>query len=120
VAKGGYHMVVEPGGSLALNQEPPVCGVRPSVDITMKSVAKIFGKSVLGVVLTGMGSDGTKGSQAIKINGGKIIAEDESTCVVWGMPKSVFEAGYSDNVLPLPRIANAIGELLQDKIKELA
>jgi two-component system chemotaxis response regulator CheB len=118
IAKGGHHMVVEKGGTLSLNLEPTVCSVRPSVDVTMKSAVKIFGSSVLGVVLTGMGSDGTNGSQAIKASGGEVIAEDESTCVVWGMPKSVIEAGYADKVLPLPRIANGIGEILKDKVKE--
>jgi two-component system, chemotaxis family, protein-glutamate methylesterase/glutaminase len=116
IAKGGYHMVVEKGGSVALTKDPPVCGVRPSVDVTMKSLVKVFGKSILGVVLTGMGSDGTNGSQAIKQCGGQIIAEDESTCIVWGMPKSVIEAGYADKVLPLPRIAIGIDELLKDRV----
>jgi two-component system, chemotaxis family, protein-glutamate methylesterase/glutaminase len=118
IAKGGCHMIVENGGTLALNHDAPVCGVRPSVDVTMKSIVKVFGSSVLGVILTGMGSDGTHGSQAIKANGGQIIAEDESTCVVWGMPKSVIEAGCADKVLPLPQIADGIGEILKDKVKE--
>jgi two-component system chemotaxis response regulator CheB len=118
VAKGGQHMVVEKGGTLTLNLDPPVCSVRPSVDITMKSAANIFGNAVLGVILTGMGSDGTNGAQDIKANGGEIIAEDESTCVVWGMPKSVFEAGYADQVLPLPQIAHGIVEILKHKVKE--
>lgn len=117
VAKGGYHMVVEKGGVMALNHDASVCGVRPSVDVTMKSIANVFGSSVLGVVLTGMGSDGTNGSKAIKENGGDVIAEDESTCVVWGMPKSVIESGYADKVLPLPRIAAGIDEILKDKAK---
>jgi two-component system, chemotaxis family, protein-glutamate methylesterase/glutaminase len=108
IAKGGYHMVVEKGGTLALNENPTVCGVRPSVDVLMQSVAQFYKKSVLGVILTGMGSDGTRGSQQIKQQGGHIIAEDQSTCVVWGMPKSVAEAGYADQIIPLPRIADGI------------
>jgi two-component system, chemotaxis family, protein-glutamate methylesterase/glutaminase len=118
VAKGGFHMIMEKGGVMALNHDAPVCGVRPSVDVTMKSIAGVFGSSILGVVLTGMGSDGTHGCKAIKENGGEVIAEDESTCVVWGMPKSVIEAGYADKVLPLPQIANGIDEMLKDKVKE--
>ena len=113
VAKGGYHMVIEKGGLISLNQNPNVCGVRPSVDVTMQSLPAVYGKAILGVVLTGMGTDGTHGSQLIKQNGGQIIAEDESTCVVWGMPKSVAEAGYADLVLPLPRIANAVTAILK-------
>ena len=79
----------------------------------MQSLPAVYGKAILGVVLTGMGTDGTHGSQLIKQNGGQIIAEDESTCVVWGMPKSVAEAGYADLVLPLPRIANAVTAILK-------
>lgn len=108
VARGGYHMVVKEGGVVALNQNPTVCGVRPSIDVTMQSLPGVFGNRVLGVILTGMGSDGTHGSQLLKQMGGNIIAEDESTCVVWGMPKSVTEAGCVDVVLALPRIADAV------------
>jgi two-component system, chemotaxis family, protein-glutamate methylesterase/glutaminase len=113
IARGGFHMVVEAGGVISLNQKPTVCGVRPSVDVTMQSLPGIFGSAILGVVLTGMGSDGTNGSRLIKQYGGQIIAEDESTCVVWGMPKSVAEAGLADLVLPLPRIANAISGIFK-------
>jgi two-component system chemotaxis response regulator CheB len=112
IAKGGFHMVVDKSGTLALNQNPPVCAVRPSVDVTMESVAKVYGKEVLGVILTGMGSDGTQGSKFIKANGGMVIAEDQSTCVVWGMPKSVFEAGYTDKIVPLPGVADGIVQTL--------
>jgi len=113
VAKGGYHLTIDKGGVLGLNQNPPVCSVRPSIDVTMESVVQAFGKSVLGVVLTGMGVDGTRGSQQIKMQGGKVIAEDESTCVVWGMPKSVAESGYADRVAPLPEVAESIVDLLR-------
>jgi two-component system, chemotaxis family, protein-glutamate methylesterase/glutaminase len=115
VAKGGYHMTVEKGGVMALNQGPTVCGVRPSVNVTMQSAAPLFGKNMLGVVLTGMGCDGTLGCQFIKLNRGRVIVEDESTCVVWGMPKSVEESGYADKVIPLPGIANGIVEALKVK-----
>jgi two-component system, chemotaxis family, protein-glutamate methylesterase/glutaminase len=115
VARGGYHMTVEKGGVLSLNQGPMVCGVRPSVNVTMQSAAPLFGKAMLGVVLTGMGCDGTLGAQFIKLNRGRVIVEDESTCVVWGMPKSVLESGYADKVIPLPGIANGIVEALKVK-----
>ncbi|MEI7987784.1 MAG: chemotaxis response regulator protein-glutamate methylesterase [Chloroflexota bacterium] len=108
VAPGGYHMVLDENNRIALNQAPPVHGVRPSVDVTMASVVQRFEGSVVGVVLTGMGSDGTNGSMLIHSSGGWIIAEAESSCVVWGMPRSVFEAGASNEVLPLPEIAAAI------------
>jgi two-component system, chemotaxis family, protein-glutamate methylesterase/glutaminase len=117
IARGGYHMVLDRAGNLTLNQNPTVCGVRPSVDVTMESAVSVFGNSILGVVLTGMGSDGTHGSQSIKNLGGKVIVEDESTCVVWGMPKSVALSGYADLVLPLPLIPDGIVDCLKEKVK---
>jgi len=108
VAPGGFHMVLDQDNKIALNQAPPVHGVRPSVDVTMTSVVQKFGSSIVGVILTGMGSDGTNGSLLIHNAGGWVIAEAESTSVVWGMPRSVFEAGAANEVLPLPDIASAI------------
>jgi two-component system chemotaxis response regulator CheB len=108
LAPGGYHMVVGKGGSVSLNQESPECAVRPAVNVTMASAARYYGRAVLGVVLTGMGSDGTRGSAAIKAAGGRVIVEAESTCAVYGMPKSVKDAGHADNVLPLNRMAEEI------------
>jgi two-component system chemotaxis response regulator CheB len=78
------------------------------VDVTMISAAQRYGAGVIGVVLTGMGSDGTNGAALVHSSGGRVIAEDESTCVVWGMPRSVVEAGAADEVAPLPEIARAI------------
>lgn len=108
LAPGGFHLTFDRNGQVALNQNPPVHGVRPAIDVAMTSLVSLYGKSILGVILTGMGSDGTTGSQLIHEAGGHIIAEDESTCVVWGMPRSVFEAGMADEVLPLTQIASAI------------
>jgi two-component system chemotaxis response regulator CheB len=108
VAPGGFHMVLDENNRIALNQTPPIHGVRPSVDVTMASVVQRSERSIVGVVLTGMGSDGTNGAMLIHSNGGWVIAEAESSCVVWGMPRSVYEAGASDEVLPLPEIAAAI------------
>jgi two-component system chemotaxis response regulator CheB len=110
LAPGGFHLTLDRNGQVALNQNPPVHGVRPAIDVAMASLVPLFGRSILGVILTGMGSDGTTGSQLIHEAGGQIIAEDESTCVVWGMPRSVFEAGIADEVLPLNRIAGAISK----------
>jgi two-component system, chemotaxis family, protein-glutamate methylesterase/glutaminase len=117
VARGGYHLVIEPEGILALNQDPSVCGVRPSVDVTVMSAAQIFGDRLLSVILTGMGTDGTRGARQAKMRGGRVIAEDESTCVVWGMPRSVAEAGLADKIIPLPRIAQSVVETLQEQIQ---
>jgi len=85
---------------------------RPSVDVLFKSAASLFGKRTLGIVLTGMGSDGKEGAAAIKFNEGTIITESEKTCVVYGMPRSVFEAGLSDKSVPLYEIVNTIKEMI--------
>lgn len=108
VAPGGFHMVVTKGGRVGLNTGPPECGLRPSVNPTMESVAAVYGASTLGVVLTGMGSDGTRGAGLIKAAGGEVIAQDASTSAVYGMPRSVADAGHVDSVVPLPRIASEI------------
>lgn len=110
VAPGGVHMVVSRGGSIRLNLDDPECSVRPSANLTMESAAAAYGDGTLGVVLTGMGSDGTRGAGLIRKAGGEVIAEAESTCVVYGMPKSVVQAGYADRVVPLPHIAAEIAQ----------
>jgi two-component system chemotaxis response regulator CheB len=74
----------------------------------MISLAPIYGRNAIGVVLTGMGNDGTEGLRAIKRYGGYTIAEDESTCIVYGMPKEAIKAGVVDKVVPLPQIAEEI------------
>lgn len=113
LAPGGYHMTVDGSGQIALNQNPAVHGVRPAVDVTMSSVAQYFGAVTIGVILTGMGSDGTNGAALIHSAGGKVIAEDESTCVVWGMPRSVVERGVADWIVPLPEVAAAIEKAIR-------
>lgn len=112
LAPGGFHMVFDRNGQVTLNQNPTVHGVRPAIDVTMASMVPLYGKSMLGVILTGMGSDGTTGCQLVHEAGGYIIAEDESTCIVWGMPRSVYEAGVADSVLPLTEIAAGIQKKL--------
>ena len=83
---------------------------RPSVDALFQSAAEVYGDRVLGVVMTGMGSDGREGAAWIKARGGYILTESEETCIVYGMPRSVVEAGLSDAVVPLDRMAQAIME----------
>ena len=110
MAPGDFHMAVDENGKISLNQEPTVLGVRPAVDWTMKSAADVYGAAVLGVILTGMGTDGTEGASRIKASGGRILAQDEATSAVYGMPQSVFKAGCVDKVFPLQGIANGIVE----------
>lgn len=115
IAPGDYHMVVkrgEDGVVVKLNQDPPLWGVRPAADIMMLSVAEVFKNRVVGVVLTGMGRDGANGLKKIKEYGGITIAEDKSTCVVFGMPKVAIEEGAVKMVAPLNEIADKIMEAL--------
>lgn len=95
-----------------LTEAPPRLGVRPSVDIMMSSAAGVYGPRTLGVVLTGMGRDGRDGVKAIKREKGRTIAEDESTCVVFGMPKAAISTGCIDRIVPLGEIPEAILEMV--------
>ncbi|HPZ54656.1 MAG: chemotaxis response regulator protein-glutamate methylesterase [Bacillota bacterium] len=113
VAPGGYHMVVNRDKAVSLDTSPYVHGVRPAVDVTMESAARVFGNRCLGVVLTGMGTDGTRGASLIRRAGGKVIAQDEMTSVVYGMPRSVAQAGLADRILPIGDVAAAIAEEVQ-------
>jgi two-component system chemotaxis response regulator CheB len=90
---------------LLLNQDPPENSCRPSVDVLFRSVAQVYGRRTLGVVLTGMGQDGMEGCKAIKQVGGSVIAQNQSTSVVWGMPRAVAENGLADAVVPLDFIS---------------
>ena len=110
IAPGDFHMLIENGGRITLNQEPHVLGVRPAVDVTMRSAAAKYGASVIGVVLTGMGIDGTEGASCIKSAGGKVLVQDEATSAVFGMPMSVVKAGCADRILPLHKMADGIVE----------
>ena len=112
LAPGGLHMEVAEGMRIRLNDGPAVHGVRPSVDITLKSLVKKHGDSCVVSILTGMGSDGLDGAREVKAAGGRVIAEHESTCVVYGMPRAIVEAGIADAVVPLPNIANEIQQQL--------
>ncbi|WP_027407312.1 chemotaxis response regulator protein-glutamate methylesterase [Anaerovibrio sp. RM50] len=110
IAPGDYHMEITGNGSqrvISLNQNPPLAAHRPAVDIMFDSVAQ-YGGDVVSVILTGMGCDGTAGMKKIKKAGGYVIAESQETCVVYGMPKAVVDAGLSDEVLPVQNIAEAI------------
>lgn len=108
IAPGDYHMVLKRQANsvvTVLNQAAPENFCRPAVDPLFRSVAQTYGGKVLAVVLTGMGSDGRAGAQSIKQAGGTIIAQDEATSVVWGMPGAVTTAGLASSVIPLPEIA---------------
>lgn len=101
VAPGGVHLQVDAHGRLVINNGPPVHYCRPSVDVLFHSLARHFGPNVLAMVLTGMGEDGAAGALAIKRAGGAIVAQDEASCVVFGMPAAAIKVGAVDEVLSL-------------------
>lgn len=113
MAPGGFHMTIDENEKVALNQKPAVHGVRPAVDVTLTSLIQRLGKNIVVVIMTGMGSDGTHGASLLHSDGGYVIAEHESTCVVWGMPRSVVEANAADAVLPRTQIAAALEEAVR-------
>jgi len=116
VAPAGRHLKFsrQPDGKVVtvLDARPFDTLHRPSVDVLFQSAAEVFGDRVLGVVMTGMGSDGKQGAAWVKSAGGTIFSEAEKTCVVYGMPRSVVEAGLSDRVIPLDQMASAILDML--------
>jgi two-component system chemotaxis response regulator CheB len=114
LAPGDHHMVVERDGArlrLGLNQGPQENSCRPSVDVLFRSVAATYGTGVLAAVLTGMGSDGTAGARLVQAAGGQVLAQDEASSVVWGMPGAVVRAGLANQVLPLGAMGPAIAAL---------
>ncbi|HWQ10075.1 MAG TPA: chemotaxis response regulator protein-glutamate methylesterase [Holophaga sp.] len=118
IAPGGKHMVVrrmggEEGGSLivGLNENPPENSCRPSVDVLFRSVAAHFRGNMLAVIMTGMGNDGCEGVRAMKRQGCLCLSQTEDSCVVYGMPLAVDEAGLSDERVPLDRLAERIDRL---------
>ncbi len=118
LAPGGYHLVVVRSGAdyrVKLSDAEPVHRHRPAVDIMMESVAQIGGKNVVGVLLTGMGKDGAKGMVAIRNQGGYTLAQDEASCVVYGMPKEAVALGGVDQIVSLDKM----GPVLLEKIKSL-
>ena len=115
IAPGDFHLTVGTSGAArrtALNQAPPENFCRPAVDVLFRSAVAAFDGAVLGVVLTGMGSDGRTGAGQIRDAGGTVVAQDQATSVVWGMPGAVVQAGFADEVVPLGRVAEAITRLL--------
>ena len=112
LAPGDFHLRLGPGGMVQLDQGAKVHYVRPSVDVALLSAAELYGSQTVAVVLTGIGSDGADGAAAVHAAGGVVIAEHESTCVVWGMPKAVAERGVAHEIVPLPDVAGTIARHL--------
>ena len=111
IAPAGIHVRLQRragGVFVALDEEPRDALHRPSADVLMSSVAEAYGPGAVGVVLTGMGADGTEGLRAIRAAGGRTVAESEETCVIYGMPKAAIEAGVVDRAVPLGSVAGEI------------
>jgi two-component system, chemotaxis family, protein-glutamate methylesterase/glutaminase len=115
VAPGDCHMTVVRDGTrvrVRTNQDPPENSCRPAVDVLLRSLAATYGPNSLTVILTGMGQDGLRGCETVREAGGQIIAQDEATSVVWGMPGFVVKAGLAAHVLPLDQIGMKIQQLV--------
>lgn len=111
IAPGDHHMTVRRSAAdvvLALNRAPPENSCRPSVDVLLRSLAEVYGGRVLAVILTGMGQDGLLGATRLVEAGAQVLAQDERTSVVWGMPGAVVRAGLAERVLTLPELATEI------------
>lgn len=111
IAPGGHHMTIVRNGThveLATNEDAPENSCRPAVDVLFRSVTAVHGGHTLGVILTGMGQDGLRGCEYVREAGGQVLAQDEASSVVWGMPGFVSRAGLADRVLPLQSIAGEI------------
>ena len=105
IAPSGRHLLVDRTARLRLDNGPPIMGFKPSCNALLASVADAFGKRAIGVILTGMGKDGARGMAEIRASGGRTIAQDESSCVVYGMPREAVELGAAELVAPLDEIA---------------
>jgi two-component system chemotaxis response regulator CheB len=108
IAPGGSHLRMGDDRKIRLSDEAPLGGLRPRADLTIVDAAKLYGNQLVLVVLTGMGKDGLDGARAVKKAGGRVLVEAESTCVVYGMPRAVAEAGLADEILPLNELPAAI------------
>jgi two-component system chemotaxis response regulator CheB len=108
LAPGGSHLRLADNGVARLTDEAAIGGLRPRADLTIADAAKLFGERLLLVVMTGMGKDGLEGAKAVRAHGGRILAEAESTCTVYGMPRAIVEAQLADEVVPLHQLADAI------------
>lgn len=115
IAPGGKHMLVEPraagGLILRLDDGPPENSCKPAVDPMLRSLARHYKERLLAVILTGMGSDGLKGCQTVLEEGGRVLAQDRESSVVWGMPGAVAQAGICEEILPLQKMGPAIARI---------
>lgn len=111
IAPGDFHLKVASNGGgarVCLDQSPPQNSCRPAVDALFTSIGQVYGGAVIAVILTGMGQDGLRGAEILKAQGASVLAQDEASSVVWGMPGAVVNAGLADRVLPLDQVVPEI------------
>lgn len=121
IAPGHSHVLLSPSGGglvLKLSDAPEVNRHRPSVDVLFRSAANVLGRSAIGVILTGMGRDGARGMAEMKQCGAYNLAQDEASCVVFGMPKEAIAMGGAHEVLPLNQIAARLTTLCEKRVHE--
>jgi two-component system chemotaxis response regulator CheB len=115
IAPGDFHLRLKKQNGVvkaSLDQAPPENSCRPSADVLFRSVGEVYGGATICAVLTGMGQDGMRGAQCVKALGGWVIAQDQATSVVWGMPGAVVNAGLADTVAPLDHVVtNVLGRI---------
>ncbi len=111
VAPGGQHLFFDRSSRIRLGFQEPRHGVRPSVDVALESAVELFNDRLVAVILTGMGKDGMEGTLLVKEHGGAVVAQDEQSCAVFGMPSAVIKSGASDVVLPIKSIAGHLSGL---------
>ena len=114
IAPGGFHLELDSNNKIKLNKKPPFQGIRPSADITMSSASDSFNGKIIGIILSGMGKDGSIGIRNIKRKGGIIIAQNKESSIVHGMPKAAYDTGFVDYVLPLSKITSKLSEIVRD------
>jgi two-component system chemotaxis response regulator CheB len=117
IARGGRHLFLERRGPAQvvcrLTEDPHEHSCRPAVDYTLRSAVEVFKGPILAVILTGMGKDGTDGCRLVREQGGVVVAQDADGCVVFGMPKSVINAGLADKVVPIVKIPSTIESIVR-------
>ena len=108
IAPGGYHMVITRNKKISLNQNPPIEHVRPSINVMLESAIQVYGNKIFGVILTGMGKDGAEAMVSLKRIGGRTVVQDESTSVIFSMPKAVIDKGAADIIAPIESISGIL------------
>ncbi len=117
IAPGDFHMLLQRSGAnyyVTVKDGPKVCRQKPSVEVMFNSVAKYAGANAVGAILTGMGNDGAAGLLNMRENGAHTIAQDEASCVVFGMPKEAIECNAAEKIIPLSKIAKTMIDFAQE------